>query len=100
MIEGEDLLLCPTCGTQFDTPASDPPSDYCRICNVRPWNYLVSTLEFELLTQSTKDPRQYIPATGQAWTSLKAEAGKHETKWKQDEHDKRIWSIWTEPKVC
>jgi hypothetical protein len=60
----------------------------------------VSTLEFELLTQSTKDPRQYIPATGQAWTSLKAEAGKHETKWKQDEHDKRIWSIWAEPKVC
>jgi len=78
MIEGEDLLLCPTCGTQFDTPASNPPTDYCRICN---------------------DPRQYIPATGQAWTSLKAEAGKHETKWKQDEHDKRIWSIWAEPKL-
>jgi len=78
MIEGEDLLLCPTCGTQFDTPASNPPADYCRICN---------------------DPRQYIPATGQAWTSLKAEAGKHETKWKQDEHDKRIWSIWAEPKL-
>jgi rubrerythrin len=34
MIEGEDLLLCPTCGTQFDTPASDPPSGYCRICDV------------------------------------------------------------------
>ncbi|KAI4841669.1 metallo-beta-lactamase family protein [Aureobasidium sp. EXF-8846] len=78
MIEGEDLLLCPTCGTQFDTPASNPPTDYCIICN---------------------DPRQYIPASGQAWTSLKAEAGKHETKWKQDEHDKRIWSIWAEPKL-
>lgn len=34
MIEGEDLLLCPTCGTQFDTPASDPLSGYCRICDV------------------------------------------------------------------
>ncbi|TIA61712.1 hypothetical protein D6C76_10114 [Aureobasidium pullulans] len=79
MIEGEDLLLCPTCGTQFDILAESPPSGYCRICD---------------------DPRQYIPATGQAWTSLKAEAGKHETKWKQDEQDKRIWSIWAEPKVC
>ncbi|TIA70128.1 Zinc/iron permease [Aureobasidium pullulans] len=59
MIEGEDLLLCPTCGTQFDILAESPPSGYCRICD---------------------DPRQYIPATGQAWTSLKAEAGKHETK--------------------
>ncbi|KAI5194672.1 hypothetical protein E4T38_09451, partial [Aureobasidium subglaciale] len=78
MLEGADLLLCPTCGTQFDTPADNPPSGHCRICD---------------------DPRQYIPATGQAWTSLKAEAGKHETKWKQDEHDKRIWSIWAEPKL-
>ncbi|CAD0024683.1 unnamed protein product, partial [Aureobasidium pullulans] len=78
MIEGEDLLLCPTCGTHFDILAESPPSGYCRICD---------------------DPRQYIPATGQAWTSLKAEAGKHETKWKQDEQDKRIWSIWAEPKL-
>ncbi|KAI4730891.1 metallo-beta-lactamase family protein [Aureobasidium sp. EXF-10728] len=78
MIEGEDLLLCPTCGTQFDTSASNPPAGYCRICD---------------------DPRQYIPASGQAWTSLKAETGKHETKWKQDEQDKRIWSIWAEPKL-
>ncbi|KAI5247243.1 metallo-beta-lactamase family protein [Aureobasidium subglaciale] len=78
MLEGEDLLLCPTCGTQFDTPADNPASGYCRICD---------------------DPRQYIPATGQVWTSLKAEAGKHETKWKQDEHDTRIWSIWAEPKL-
>ncbi|THX72259.1 metallo-beta-lactamase family protein [Aureobasidium pullulans] len=78
MIEGEDLLLCPTCGTQFDVLADNPPSGYCRICD---------------------DPRQYIPATGQAWTSLKAEAGKHETKWKQDEKDKRVWSIWAEPKL-
>ncbi|KAH0414835.1 metallo-beta-lactamase family protein, partial [Aureobasidium melanogenum] len=45
------------------------------------------------------DPRQYIPASGQAWTSLKAEAGKHQTKWKQDEQDERIWSIWAEPKL-
>lgn len=34
MIEGEDLLLCPTCGTQFDVPADNPPSGYCRICDV------------------------------------------------------------------
>jgi hypothetical protein len=94
MIEGEDLLLCPTCGTQFDTSASDPPSGYCRICDVsNPRSSAVHSLH------TPKDPRQYIPASGQTWTSLKAEAGKHETKWKQDEHDPRIWSIWAEPKA-
>jgi hypothetical protein len=103
MIEGEDLLLCLTCGTQFDTPASDPPTGYCRICNVSDHTLISShTQSFELCVaynRIKKDPRQYIPATGQAWTSLKAEAGKHETKWKQDEYDGRIWSIWAEPKV-
>lgn len=24
----------------------------------------------------------------------------HKNKWQQDEVDPRIWSIWTEPKVC
>jgi hypothetical protein len=100
MIEGEDLLLCVTCGTQFDTPASDPPSGYCRICNVRPQICILhSSLEYPIAHKTKKDPRQYIPASGQAWTSLKAETGKHETKWKQDEYDGRIWSIWAEPKV-
>lgn len=50
----QDLLICPACGTQFDQPASNPlPS--CRICD---------------------DPRQYIPPTGQRWTSLRQELGK------------------------
>jgi len=96
MIEGEDLLLCPTCGTQFDILAESPPSGYCRICDVSNQH----GHHEENIDSWYQDPRQYIPATGQAWTSLKAEAGKHETKWKQDEQDKRVWSIWAEPKVC
>jgi glyoxylase-like metal-dependent hydrolase (beta-lactamase superfamily II) len=40
----EDLPICSACGTQFSTA---PKS--CRICD---------------------DPRQYVPPTGQTWTSL------------------------------
>ncbi|KAJ9603228.1 hypothetical protein H2200_012523 [Cladophialophora chaetospira] len=46
-----DLLMCHTCGTQFDLPSDQPPSG-CRICD---------------------DPRQWIPPSGQKWTSLGAE---------------------------
>ncbi|PWY88528.1 metallo-beta-lactamase family protein [Aspergillus heteromorphus CBS 117.55] len=42
-----DLIICSTCGTQFSTP-SPPPN--CKICD---------------------DPRQYIPPTGQTWTTLR-----------------------------
>ena len=40
-----------------------------------------------------------MPATGQAWTSLRRERGKHENGWKQDPHDDRIWSLYADPKV-
>ncbi|KAJ9624807.1 hypothetical protein H2203_004757 [Taxawa tesnikishii (nom. ined.)] len=36
---------------------------------------------------------------GQQWTSLAKERGKHENQWKQDEVDKRLWSIFTDPKL-
>ncbi|PYH46771.1 putative metallo-beta-lactamase domain protein [Aspergillus saccharolyticus JOP 1030-1] len=42
-----DLVICSTCGTQF--PTTTPPPN-CQICD---------------------DPRQFIPPTGQAWTTLR-----------------------------
>ncbi|KAL3491359.1 beta-lactamase-like protein [Aspergillus germanicus] len=47
MTDPLDLAICSTCGTQFSTP-SCPAS--CKICD---------------------DPRQYVPPTGQSWTTLR-----------------------------
>ncbi|KAL1631557.1 hypothetical protein SLS54_000319 [Diplodia seriata] len=65
MVDAEDLLICHTCGTQFD------------------------------------DPRQFVPPTGQKWTSMaELRRGKYENKWEQDAEEKGMWSIWTEPKFA
>lgn len=73
---GEELLICNTCGTQFDVPYCSPLKN-CRICD---------------------DPRQYVPSGGQVWTSLAKLKGRHENHFEQDPTDKRIWFITTEPK--
>ena len=44
-----DLLVCVTCGTQYDTTDKRTLENRCRIC---------------------EDPRQFVPESGQAWTSL------------------------------
>ncbi|KAF2154667.1 hypothetical protein K461DRAFT_319196 [Myriangium duriaei CBS 260.36] len=75
--EGEDLLVCVACGTQFDV-SYDHGLSKCKIC---------------------EDPRQFIPASGQAWTSLRRERGRHKNEWKQDSHDDRIWSLYADPKL-
>lgn len=75
--DGDNLLICVTCGTQFDVPYEQAPKG-CRICD---------------------DPRQYVPATGQAWTSLAREKGQHENSFEQDKFDERIWFITTNPKL-
>ncbi|KAK8203879.1 beta-lactamase-like protein [Phyllosticta capitalensis] len=74
----ENLLICVACGTQFDVPASKPLAS-CRICD---------------------DPRQFVPPTGQRWTSLAEMRGKYENKWEQDPVEPSMWSIWTEPKFA
>ncbi|CAI6280775.1 unnamed protein product [Periconia digitata] len=73
-----DLTVCFTCGAQFDAPLSSPPKN-CPICD---------------------DPRQYVPATGQAWTSLNYESDKQKNECTTDEHDPRIHYITTKPKVA
>jgi glyoxylase-like metal-dependent hydrolase (beta-lactamase superfamily II) len=79
MSHTDSLLICTACGTQFDV---DDPSllTRCRICD---------------------DPRQFVPPTGQAFTTL-AQLKKegHQNNWKQFDDDERFWSIWTEPKVA
>ncbi|EAU36488.1 conserved hypothetical protein [Aspergillus terreus NIH2624] len=47
MTDSLDLAICSTCGTQFSVPTVSS----CKICD---------------------DPRQYIPPTGQSWTTLRA----------------------------
>ncbi|KAF2682467.1 hypothetical protein K458DRAFT_59243 [Lentithecium fluviatile CBS 122367] len=75
--ESADLAICFTCGTQFDVSLSSPPIA-CRICD---------------------DPRQYVPASGQTWTSLAYESDKQQNEFTTDEHDSRIHYITTKPLV-
>ncbi|GAB7351554.1 hypothetical protein MBLNU459_g2183t2 [Dothideomycetes sp. NU459] len=96
MLEGEDLLLCVTCGTQYDV-AADEPLDACRICDGEAERVANQRRYWE--ADDGQDPRQFVPETGQAWTSLAAEKDKHENKWVQDAVEKRMWSITAEPKL-
>ncbi|KAF2622696.1 hypothetical protein BU25DRAFT_414946 [Macroventuria anomochaeta] len=70
-----DLAICEVCGTQYDVPLSSPPKE-CRIC---------------------LDPRQYVPAHGQTWTSLNASQSTQKNEFQTDEHDSRIHYITTKP---
>jgi hypothetical protein len=51
------ITLCKTCGTAYDARP-----DRCPIC---------------------EDERQYVPATGQAWTDLDTVTATHSNKWQQ-----------------
>ncbi|KAF3051562.1 hypothetical protein E8E11_010085 [Didymella keratinophila] len=73
--ESGDLAICEVCGTQYDVPLSSPPKE-CRIC---------------------LDPRQYVPAHGQTWTSLNVSQDTQKNEFKTDEHDPRIHYITTAP---
>ncbi|KAF2498257.1 hypothetical protein BU16DRAFT_579416 [Lophium mytilinum] len=78
VVDGQDLLICNTCGTQFDVSLqSGSPLKSCRIC---------------------EDPRQYVPPGGQVWTTLGQLKGKHENFLEQDPTDEKILFITTEPK--
>lgn len=50
-------------------------------------------------TDNQQDPRQYVPASGQLWTSLSLEKSKQKNNFEQDTLDPRIWFITTEPKA-
>ncbi|KAB8766481.1 hypothetical protein FH972_026641 [Carpinus fangiana] len=74
----DSLPVCCACGTQYHQLG---PDRRCRICD---------------------DPRQFIPPTGQQWTTLKELQGKHENVFSADSlaGDPDILSIQTEPKFA
>lgn len=70
-----EFPICTACGSQFDAQASLPK--HCKICD---------------------DPRQFVPPSGQSWTTLSGLKKDYKNRWQRDSVDPRIWSIWTEPK--
>ncbi|CAD6594018.1 MAG: hypothetical protein ASARMPRED_008372 [Alectoria sarmentosa] len=76
-MHANELPICTACGSQFDADDSILP-EHCQICD---------------------DPRQFVPASGQSWTTLTELKASHKNKWLQDSKDPHVWSIWTEPKV-
>ncbi|KAK4696188.1 hypothetical protein P7C71_g1689, partial [Lecanoromycetidae sp. Uapishka_2] len=76
-MSGQDLPICTACASQFDTTQNGDFPSRCKICD---------------------DPRQFVPPSGQSWTSLAKLKPHYQNKWQQDFHDPRIWTIWTEPK--
>lgn len=98
----DDLLICKACGTQYDVTVTDVKS-HCEICDVSlptlPLFQYFSELK-RVAELCGQDPRQFVPPSGQAWTTL-AELRKegHRNLWKEDEVDARVLSIWTEKKV-
>lgn len=78
-MNSDELPICTACGSQFDAAQNANSPERCKICD---------------------DPRQFVPPSGQSWTSLRKIQSSHHNKWEQDSQDSRIWSIWTEPKFA
>ncbi|KAH1493479.1 hypothetical protein LV164_005532 [Aspergillus fumigatus] len=74
-----DLLICSTCGVQYDTTSG---LKSCKICD---------------------DPRQYVPPSGQSWTtlrSLQASPVKYRNVFTTDPENPNLISIQTAPKFA
>jgi len=69
-----DAFICTTCGTQY-AAGSTPPAA-CTICS---------------------DARQYVPASGQSWTTLPKLRQGHHNYWRKLQPD--LYAIATNPKV-
>ena len=67
------IQICVTCGTSF--PASAAPPRRCPICD---------------------EERQYVPASGQTWTTPDALASAHANAWRQAEPN--LFEIETQPR--
>ncbi|KAH1399262.1 hypothetical protein KXV53_005286 [Aspergillus fumigatus] len=74
-----DLLICSTCGVQYDTTSG---LKSCKICD---------------------DPRQYVPPSGQSWAtlrSLQASPVKYRNVFTTDPENPNLISIQTAPKFA
>jgi len=69
-----EAFICSTCGTQY--PPSDAPPPSCPICS---------------------DVRQYVPLTGQAWTTLAKLKLTHQNYYRRLQPD--LYAVATQPKV-
>lgn len=69
-----ESFICTTCGTQY-APAETPPPA-CRIC---------------------ADSRQYVPVTGQGWTTLNAMRRTHHNYYRRLQPD--LYAVATQPKA-
>lgn len=78
MLHTNDLCVCVTCGTQYDIPYDQRPES-CRMCN---------------------EPRQFVPPSGQSWTTLGKMQGQYKNEFKQDDTDGRIWSVFSRPQYA
>jgi hypothetical protein len=65
-------FLCTACGTEF--PQSDAPSSACPIC---------------------EEERQFVPASGQSWTTMEKLAQGHSNRFRQ--HERGVLDISTAP---
>jgi hypothetical protein len=65
-------FICTACGTQY--PPSDAPPDACTIC---------------------QEERQYVPPTGQSWTTLENLGARHFNSFRQ--HEDGLIGIGTQP---
>jgi glyoxylase-like metal-dependent hydrolase (beta-lactamase superfamily II) len=68
-------FICSTCGTQF--AATEKPPECCAIC---------------------EDPRQYVPPSGQQWTTLEQLRARHRNAWQSCEPD--LFGIATTPEFA
>jgi hypothetical protein len=66
------IFLCSTCGTSY--PPSDGPPAGCPIC---------------------EDERQWVPVSGQAWTTPDQLASRHTNAWRL--HEPGLFSLHTKP---
>lgn len=69
------IHICTACGTSYERDAAPPP--HCAICT---------------------DERQYVPPSGQAWTTRERIAAGHDNRWR--EHRPGLFSIETTPRFA
>ncbi|KAI0570826.1 Zn-dependent hydrolase [Pyrenophora tritici-repentis] len=105
--EPSDLAICETCGTQFDVPLDQHPES-CRICDtgctgLEAWSSWYSgrcgifkVCEEDIDIRAV-DPRQYVPATGQTWTSLHRSQALQKNNFETDPSNPNIHYITTAP---
>lgn len=96
-----DLPICVACGSQYDAPNGGTPFN-CKICDVRHAQSALNTATWPAADERGQDPRQFVPPTGQQWTTLNSmlREHKHLNKSETSPYNPNIWFIWTEPKVC